>query len=152
MNAAARFGPAALFVIALAVGAAPKEEVSPAHAACETCGVIRSIREIRVEGPAPRTGAPTDLRASMAYVTGPGAPLLVGPMVSGSFGPGGPSQAYVGALGSDRMIAAMQETRYEVIVRMSDGSFIRVEEADASDLKAGDRVKIIEGRIGLPNQ
>jgi hypothetical protein len=152
MNVAARLGAAALFMIALGVCAAPKEEVSPAHAACETCGVIRSIREIRTEGPAPRTGAPADLHASMAYVTGPGAPMLVGPTVSGSFGPGGQSQTYVGALGSDRMIEAMQQTRYEVIVRMSDGSYIRLEEADATDLKVGDRVKIIEGRIGLPNQ
>ena len=152
MNAAVRLGLAALFMIALGVGAAPKEEVSPAHAACETCGVIRSIREIRTERPVPRAGTAVDPGASMAYQTGPGAPLLVGPTFGGTWSASGQTSSFVGARGSDRMVEALRETRYEVMVRMSDGSYIRVEEADASDLHVGDRVTVKEGRIGLPGQ
>lgn len=152
MSATLRIAAVALMSTALGAGAAPKDEVSPEHAACETCGVIRSIREIRSERPVPRAGTATDPRASLAYQTGPGAPLLVGPVVGTTWTSSGQTDTFIGARGSDRMVEALQQTSFEVIVRLSDGSFTRIMEADASDLRVGDRVKIIDGRIGLPNQ
>lgn len=152
MSAKLRIAAVALMATAFGAGAAPKDEVSPEHAACETCGVIRSIREIRSERPVPRAGTATDPRASLAYQTGPGAPLLVGPVFGSTWTASGQTDTFIGARGSDRMVEALQQTSFEVIVRLSDGSFTRIMEADASDLRVGDRVKIIDGRIGLPNQ
>lgn len=152
MKLGTAMGGGVLMAAALAAWAAPGEEVSPSHAACQTCGVIRSIREIRSERPIPRAGTAVDPRASLAYQTGPGAPLLVGPVIGGTWSASGQTSSFVGARGSDRMVEALQQSSYEIVVRMNDGSFTRVEEGDASDLRVGDRVKIVEGRIGLPNQ
>jgi hypothetical protein len=152
MSRIASLGAAIVGFAAFAGVAAEKEEVSPAHAACENCGVIRSIREIRTERPVPRAGTATDPRVSLAYQTGPGAPLLVGPVVVGTWNASGQTGSYVGAYGSDKMLEALQQSSWEVIVRLSDGQFTRVEEADASDLRVGDRIKIVDGRIQLLNQ
>lgn len=152
MNGVVRIGAGALMSMALGVAAAPKEEVSQAHASCENCGVIRSIREIRTERPIPRAGTASDPRVSLAYQTGPGAPLLVGPVVGTTWTASGQTATFIGARGSDRMVEALQQTSFEITVRLNDGSFTRVTEADASDLNVGDRVKIIDGKIGLPNQ
>lgn len=147
-----RFGAGVVGLMALAAVAADKEEVSKAAAACENCGVIRSIREIRTERPVPRAGTATDPRASLAYQTGPGAPLLIGPVVAGTWNARGQTGSYVGAYGSDKMLEALQQSSWEVIVRLNDGQFTRVEETDASDLRVGDRIKIVDGRIRLLNQ
>lgn len=152
MRFAARFGVGVVGFMALAVNAAQKEEVSKAAAACENCGVIRSIREIRTERPVPRAGTAADPRASLAYQTGPGAPLLVGPVVVGTWNASGQTSSYVGAYGSDKMLEALQQSSWEVIVRLNDGQFTRVEEGDASDLRVGDRVKVVDGKIQLLNQ
>ncbi|MBX9629441.1 MAG: hypothetical protein K2X67_02875 [Burkholderiales bacterium] len=152
MSLVARFGAGIVAFMALGGHAAEKEEVSKAAAACENCGVIRSIREIRTERPVPRAGTATDPRTSLAYQTGPGAPLLVGPVVVGTWNASGQTSSYVGAYGSDKMLEALQQSSWEVIVRLNDGQFTRVEEGDASDLSVGDRVKIVDGRIQLLNQ
>jgi hypothetical protein len=152
MSLVARFGVGIVAFMALGGHAAEKEEVSKAAAACENCGVIRSIREIRTERPVPRAGTATDPRTSLAYQTGPGAPLLVGPVVVGTWNASGQTSSYVGAYGSDKMLEALQQSSWEVIVRLNDGQFTRVEEGDASDLSVGDRVKIVDGRIQLLNQ
>lgn len=148
----ARFGAGVIGFMALTAVAADKEEVSKAAAACENCGVIRSIREIRTERPVPRAGTASDPRTSLAYTTGPGAPLLVGPVVVGTWNASGQTGSYVGAYGSDKMLEALQQSSWEVIVRLYDGHFTRVEEADASDLRVGDRIKIVDGKIQLLNQ
>ena len=147
-----RFGAGVVGFMALAAVAADKEEVSKAAAACENCGVIRSIREIRTERPVPRAGTATDPRSSLAYQTGPGAPLLIGPVVVGTWNASGQTGSYVGAYGSDKMLEALQQSSWEVIVRLNDGQFTRVEEHDASDLRVGDRIKIVDGKIQLLNQ
>ncbi len=152
MSLVARFGVGVVGLLVLAGNAAEKEEVSKAAAACENCGVIRSIREIRTERPVPRAGTATDPRTSLAYQTGPGAPLLVGPVVVGTWNASGQTSSYVGAYGSDKMLEALQQSSWEVIVRLNDGQFTRVEEGDASDLRVGDRVKIVDAKIQLLNQ
>jgi hypothetical protein len=58
----------------------------------------------------------------------------------------------VGAYGSDKMLESLQQSSWEVIVRLNDGQFTRVEEADASDLRVGDRIKIVDGKVQLLNQ
>ena len=152
MSLGARLGVGVFGLMALASGAADKEEVSKAAAACQNCGVIRSMREISTERPVPRAGTASDPRVSLAYQTGPGAPLLVGTVVVGTWNASGQTSSYVGAYGSDKMLEALQQSSWEVIVRLDDGQFTRVEEGDASDLRVGDRVKVVDGKIQLLNQ
>jgi hypothetical protein len=47
------------------------------------------------------------------------------------------------------MLERLRTVHFEVIVRLTDGSFIRVDEPDASDLRVGDRVRVVDGRIQL---
>ncbi len=131
-----------------ALPAAAQNEVAPAHAACETCGVIRSIREVSGERPVPRADTAADPRNNLAYVTGQASPALVGPSISSTWGAGKAGSA-VGARGSDLMLDQLRTVYYEVIVRLTDGSYIRVDEPDASDLRMGDRVKVVDGRVQL---
>jgi len=152
MNAVRTVVAGSLFLAAAGACAADKEEVSKAAAACENCGVIRSIREIRSERPVPRAGTASDPRSSLAYQTGPGAPLLIGPVIGGTWTARGKTDTFVGARGSERMLESLQQSSWEVIVRLNDGAFTRVEEANATDLRIGDRVRIVDGKIALPSQ
>ncbi|MEO8037814.1 MAG: hypothetical protein ABI794_03540, partial [Betaproteobacteria bacterium] len=131
MNAPRAFVAAFVLLMAPGAHAADSAEVSSSAAACETCGVIRSIREIRSERPVPRVGGASDPRASLAYQTSPGAPMLVGPVIGSRWSARGQSEAFVGALGSDRMLESLQQVSWEVIVRLNDGAYTRVVEADA---------------------
>lgn len=128
---------------------AEHDPVSPEAAACPTCGVVRAIREIRSERPLPGVGTASDPRSSLAYRGIPEGSFLVGPTISGTWGPKGKTTSQIGARGSDKMIEAIRQSRWEVIVRLDTGSFVRLEEEDASDLRVGDHVRIEEGRIVL---
>ena len=139
---------ASLLTLLCPLAAVVQNEVAPAHAACEACGVIRSIREVAGERPVPRAGTAADPRNNLAFVTGQAAPALVGPSISSTWG-GGKTGTSVGARGSDSMLERLRTIHFEVIVRLTDGSFIRVDEPDASDLRVGDRVRIVDGRIQL---
>lgn len=135
-----------LALVALPAGA--QNEVAPAHAACETCGVIRAIREVAGERPVPRADTAADPRNNLAYVTGQASPALVGPSISSTWGAGRTGSA-VGARGSDAMLEQLRTVHYEVIVRLTDGSYVIVDEPDASDLRVGDRVRVEDGRVQL---
>lgn len=132
----------------LAQPALAQNEVAPAHAACENCGVVRSIREVSGERPVPRAGTAADPRNNLAFITGQASPALVGPAITSTWG-AGKSGSSVGARGSDTMVQRLRTVSYEVIVRLTDGSFVRVDEPDASDLRVGDRVRVVGGRIQL---
>jgi hypothetical protein len=129
--------------------AAEHDPVSPEAAECANCGVVRAIREVRSERALPGVGTAADPRGSLAYRTIPEGSFLVGPTISGSWGPKGQTSSQLGARGSDRMLEAMQQSRWEVIIRLDSGSYLRLDEDDASDLEVGDRVKIEGGRIEL---
>lgn len=143
---AAAFAAGLLVLAALPVTA--QNELSPAHAACASCGVIRSIREVGGERPVPRANTAADPRNNLAYVTGQASPALVGPTISSTWG-AGKTGSSVGARGSDVMLEQLRTVHYEVVIRLTDGSFVRVDEPDASDLRVGDRVQVVDGRVQL---
>lgn len=129
--------------------AADHDPVSAEAAACPGCGVVRAVREITGSRPVPRGPSAVEPRANLAYVTGPGAPLPVGPVISRRWGAGVPSETYVGARGSARMIESLKEITFEVIIRLDAGGYTRLEGAGFSDLRVGERVKVIDGRIEI---
>jgi len=113
---------------------------------CRDCGVVRSIREIRTE----RKSLPPD-----TYVSSPqylqtrpfDQQPLVGPAISFSWGGGAQTQTRVGAVGSPEMQQRFIELSYEITVRFDDGRYGLIEQADADELRVGDRVKVVKGLV-----
>ena len=149
MNGGAALGLAALLAVGSQVVVA-KDTVSDEAAACPTCGVIRTIRERHGERPIPNADTALDQRNSLSIKSGPGEPLLVGPVAGFTFGPGRKVKSFVGARGSDRMLDRMRETSFDIIVWLDVGGYTTVSEPDASDLQVGDRVRIVDGRLQPP--
>lgn len=131
----------------IAVGLA-KPHAAPAHAAgtapagtyCGSCGVIEAVREIKK--PRPTTGA--------AMVAGAASGAVLGYQVSG--GSGRDLMAVLGlllgALSGNQMQKEANSTKtYEITVRFDDGSTRVLTELNPPAWKAGDPVKIINGRI-----
>jgi hypothetical protein len=111
-------------------------------AKCENCAVIRSIREIERTRPAPTLQgyiASPQYRDTRTY-----SEPRVGPVVGFTFGPqrGG---VFFGAAGSPEM-QALKQNSYEVVVRFDDGRYALYEQDDVSDLRVGDKVRVIDNR------
>ncbi|MCW5623280.1 MAG: hypothetical protein KIT73_01005 [Burkholderiales bacterium] len=122
-----------------------QDTVSRKSAGCENCGVVRAVREIQSQ----RSVATPDPTDSPAYRNpGSASNLIVGPRIGFTFG-SGEREPFVGARGSRRYVDSLQQMTYEVIVRLDDGSFTRIEDPGASDLLVGERVRIRDGRIEL---
>ena len=149
MNVGAAVGLAALLAVGSPGVVVAKDTVSNEAAACPACGVIRTIRERHGERPIPNAGTALDQRNTLSIKSGPGEPLLVGPVAGFTFGPGRKLKSFVGARGSDRMLDSMRETSFDVIVWLDVGGYTTVSEPDASDLQVGDRVRIVDGRLQL---
>ena len=149
MNVGAAVGLAALLAVGSLGVVVAKDTVSNEAAACPACGVIRTIRERHGERPIPNAGTALDQRNTLSIKSGPGEPLLVGPVAGFTFGPGRKLKSFVGARGSDRMLDSMRETSFDVIVWLDVGGYTTVSEPDASDLQVGDRVRIVDGRLQL---
>lgn len=129
--------------------AAEHDPVSVEAAACPECGTVRVVREISRSKALPRVGTATDPRVSLGYVTGPGATLPVGPMISKRWGATADGGVSVGALGSKAMIEQYSDVTYEVIVRLDAGGYTRVEGEGLYDLRVGDRVRVVNGQLEL---
>ena len=149
MNVGAAVGLAALLAVGSPGVVVAKDTVSNEAAACPACGVIRTIRERHGERPIPNADTALDQRNTLSIKSGPGEPLLVGPVAGFTFGPGRKLKSFVGARGSDRMLDSMRETSFDVIVWLDVGGYTTVSEPDASDLQVGDRVRIVDGRLQL---
>jgi outer membrane lipoprotein SlyB len=64
------------------------------------------------------------------------------------FGKGpGKKDPYVGSVGTREWQDRTIDTRYEVTVRMDDGSYRLMKTQDASEFTTGDRVNVSQGRI-----
>jgi hypothetical protein len=115
--------------------------------ACDRCGVIRSIREIQKPPQAPaRTSTITprsDLDSSPVYV---GAVIAL----PTNYYEGG--KPYVGGVGTPEMRARFDETSYEIIVRLDDGGYTRLERDDGGNYRVGDRVRVQGPNIELLSQ
>ncbi len=116
------------------VAAAPVEPV------CEACGVVESIREIKKRGDGTGIGA----------IGG----AVVGGLVGNQFG-GGTGKKIItvagavgGAFAGHQIEKEVKATKsYEITVRLDDGSTRVVNAATAPSWQAGDKVKLVNGRI-----
>ncbi len=116
------------------VAAAPSEPV------CGACGVVESVREIKHRGDGSGIGA----------VGG----AVVGGLVGNQFGGGSGKKittiagAVGGAFAGHQIEKEVKATKsYEITVRLDDGSTEVLNTPTASNWQAGDKVKIVEGRI-----
>ncbi len=125
--------------------AQPKPQAG-ATATCRDCGVVRSIREIRTER---KTSRQDTYVSSQQYLQS--RPFdqqpLVGPAISFSWGGNSETQTRVGAVGSPEMQQRFIEISYEITVRFDDSRYGLIEQADPGDLRVGDRVKLVKGRL-----
>lgn len=124
----------------------PPKPQAPVTATCRDCGVVRTIREVRTERKASR---PDTYVGSQQYLQS--RPFdqqpLVGPAISFSWGGGSQTQPRIGAVGSPEMQQRLIEISYEITVRFDDGRFGLIEQEDPDDLRVGDRVKVVKGRV-----
>lgn len=127
------------------VSAQPKPQTS-ASATCRDCGVVRSIREIRTERKALRQDTYVSSQQYLQSRPFDQQPL-VGPAISFSWGGGSQTQTTVGAVGSPEMQQRFVEITYEMTVRFDDGRYGLIEQADPGDLRVGDRVRLVKGRL-----
>jgi outer membrane lipoprotein SlyB len=111
-----------------------------AASSCAECGVVESVREIDAKGQGSGLGV-----VGGAVVGG-----LLGNQVGG--GRGKDVMTVVGAVGGamagnevEKRVKATKS--YEVTVRLNDGSSRVISEASAPSWRAGDKVKVVNGRI-----
>jgi len=64
-----------------------------------------------------------------------------------SWGGNAQTEARVGAVGSPEMQQRFIELSYEITVRFDDGRYGLIEQADPGDLRVGDRVRLVKGRL-----
>jgi hypothetical protein len=123
----------------------PKPQTS-ATATCRDCGVLRSVREIRTERKNSRQDTYVNSQQYLQSRPFDQQPL-VGPAISFSWGGGSQTQATVGAVGSPEMQQRFIEINYEMTVRFDDGRYGLIEQPDPGDLRVGDRVRLVKGRL-----
>src|SRR5688572_19104392 len=112
----------------------------PAGAACEDCGVVRSVREVHRR---------RDTAARVTATPGPPPSSFDSSRVVGALVvlPWGSQAGFVGGVGTEEMSERFGTSTYEVIVRMDDGSYRTVERRDGASYGIGDRVRLAEGRL-----
>ena len=113
---------------------------TPARATCAECGVIESTREVAKKGEGSGIGA-----VGGAVVGG-----LIGNQVGS--GRGNTAATAIGAVGGavagNEIEKRVKSSKgYEVTVRLEDGSSRVISEANASEWRTGDHVKIVGGVI-----
>ena len=117
-----------------------KEEPKPVvvEKPCAECGVVVSVRQIEVKGQGTGLGA----------VAGGVAGAVVGKELSGGKDLGTLVGAAGGAIAGHQIERHARTTkRYQVQVRMTDGSVRTVTYSTAPAWKAGDRVRLENGKL-----
>lgn len=100
---------------------------------CRQCGTIFEIKSITTERELAKT---LDERAP------PAGPFINIPLTRKP-----DAEARIGVIGSKQMRKRLQETEYEVVVRYDDNRFTLIMVRDVSNLRVGDRVRVIQNRI-----
>ena len=103
---------------------------------CGNCGVVTSIREIRIERPIPLPGRPQ----SDSYERGIGSGVPIGAIVALPTGEGG--TPYVGGVGTPEMQERFSSTSYAVTIQLDIGAETTLERRDGSRYRVGDRVRV----------
>jgi len=119
---------------------APPPVAAQAANPCDNCGVIESVQAVQVKGKSSGVGA----------VAGG----VVGGLIGHSFGGGTGRIALTllgaggGALAGNEIEKNVKKTeRYRVRVRMDDGTLRTIHETQAPAWHAGDKVRIVDGRL-----
>lgn len=117
----------------------PKEEKPVvAEKPCPECGVVMSVREVQVKGKGTGVGA----------VAGGVAGAVLGKELSGGKDLGTLVGAAGGAIAGHEIERHARTTkRYQIQVRMTDGSERTVTYYTAPKWKAGDRVRLENGKL-----
>ncbi|HSD61318.1 MAG TPA: hypothetical protein VLC55_10740 [Burkholderiales bacterium] len=141
----------AFFALALAGAVAAPAGVGaqPAADGCPGCGTVRSVREVDRElRPPSSTGAPASYAGPGDFPGGLGDSQPIGWVALARYsGEGGLSKGYVGAVGSPEMRERLTEKSYEIVVKLDNGRYQLVQEDQPPQWQAGDRVKIVMGRL-----
>jgi len=138
--------PAPVAAVPPAAAPQPAPAPAPARAVCAECGTVETIREVRV---------PVDDRGNAILGTVAGG--VVGGVVGNQFGGGSGKTALtvLGAVGGalagheiERNIRGQRTvTRYEMTVRMEDGSARKFYSEAPFMLASGDHVRVDNGRV-----
>ena len=106
--------------------------------ACDSCGVIRSIREVSLQRhvpvPQPVRSDPTGVDRTLGRET------PVGAVIALPLGDGG--RPYVGGVGTPEMRERFAETTYDITVQLDRGGYTSVQRADGARYQVGDRVRL----------
>jgi len=141
----------ALLALALAAALAAPAGVGAQQTGgdCPECGTVRSIREVDRElRPPSATGAPASYAGPGDFPGGLGDSQPIGWVAVARYsGEGGLSKGYVGAVGSPEMRERLTEKSYEIVVKLDNGRYQLVQEDQPPQWQAGDRVKIVMGRL-----
>ena len=115
--------------------------------ACLRCGVIRSIREVRVSRP---VNVPSEFRTD-PIDRGPGSNIYVGAVVALPIADAGeqPGKPFVGGVGTPEMRERFSETTYEITIRLDEGGFTQVTRRDGGSYRVGDRVRVSGTQLEL---
>jgi len=114
-------------------------------APCANCGTVRSIREVSMRTPG---RVPEGMTPRSTFGQGPGSETnVVGGIFVHSFSAGQQGQTTVGGVGTPEMQQRLNETSYEINVRMDDGSYRTVNRRDGASFQPGDRVRFTQGSM-----
>ena len=100
---------------------------------CRQCGTIFDIKAITTEREFART---------LEEQAPPAGPFLNIPLTRDPN-----ARAEIGVIGSRQMRKDLQETEYEVVVRYDDDRFTILRVRDLSNMRVGDRVRVVQNRI-----
>lgn len=127
------------FPLAQAASPAPNQQTAE-QSVCANCGVVKSISIVEVEGKATGGGA---------IVGG-----IAGGLIGNQIGSGrGNTLATVGGLAGGAYVGHQVEKKmnkkhvYKIIVNMDDGTTRTVKMGSEPGYRAGDRVKVVGGRL-----
>ena len=105
---------------------------------CVDCGVIRAVREIRLQRPVPVPQAVRSDREGIDRTLG--SDVHVGAVIALPMGEGG--RPYVGGVGTPEMRERFAETTYELVVRLDNGGWTSLQRSDGARFQVGDRVRV----------
>lgn len=113
-----------------------RAELKPGEA-CDRCGVIRSIREVRSQRPV----AVPKVFQNEPLDRGPGSEVRVGAVAYLPLGQG-TDKPFVGGVGTPEMRERFTESTYEIVIRLDNGGYTSVQRRDGASFRVGDRVRV----------
>ena len=126
--------------IALAAALVAAAFALPAHAACDNCGTVTDTRVVKKEGEGTGVGAVAGgvIGGVLGHQIGSGRGNTAATVVGAGAG------AYAGHQVEKNQKAT---TTYQVIVKMDDGKSRTFNFSKETSYRAGDKVKVVDGKL-----